>query len=193
MFQIPEVSKQQDVLRTSSHQWWVVLAIKVKSRKLCFQKSIFKMLQGIFRKAISKCFGVFLLEFEFSCHLDLSQQAFGITVVLWIPIRGIGLLVVLWTTVWCYTKQPTFWAGMSLSLSGEEPWVWLLLLVVASLIRNICWIGMLISELKSQAMNLSLRLQLQRLVSSCLVFLLCLWEYKLSLWLLHCKGWSYAG
>ena len=151
------------------------------------------MFWGIFRKAISKCFGVFLLEFEFLCHLDLSQQAFGITVVLWIPIRGIGLLIVLWTTVWCYTKRPTFWAGMSLSLSGEEPWVWLLLLVVASLIRNICWIDMLISELKSQAMNLSLRLKLQRLVSSCLVFLLCLWEYKLSLWLLHCKGWSYAG
>ena len=54
------------------------------------------------------CVGVFVLEFEFLCHLDLSQQAFGITVVLWIPIRGIGLLIVLWTTVWCYTKQPTF-------------------------------------------------------------------------------------
>ena len=73
-----------------------------------FQKSNFKMFWGIFGKAISKCVGEFVLEFEFLCHLDLSQQAFGITVVLWIPIRGIGLLVVLWTTVWCYTKQPTF-------------------------------------------------------------------------------------
>ena len=73
-----------------------------------FSESNFKMFWGIFGKAISKCVGVFVLEFEFLCHLDLSQQAFGITVVLWIPIRGIGLLIVLWTTVWCYTKRPTF-------------------------------------------------------------------------------------
>ena len=46
--------------------------------------------------------------FLFLCNLDLGLEALGITVVLWIPFRGIGLLVVLWTTVWCYTKQPTF-------------------------------------------------------------------------------------
>ena len=45
--------------------------------------------------------------FLFLCNLDLGLEALGITVVLWIPFRGIGLLVVLWTTVWCYTKQPT--------------------------------------------------------------------------------------
>ena len=104
---------------------------------------------------------------------DLSKVAVGITVVLWIPFRGTGLLllVVLWTTVWCYTKQPTLWAGMSLSLSSEELWVWLFLLVVARLSKNICWIDMLIQELKPQTINLSLWLQLQRLVS--VLFGLC--------------------